>query len=231
MSTARQRITAFWDNQVAPWLNGDDPMPHPLPEWFASYAGKGRGEVTRDGFVEPYQGNLNGNPRMVSLGLNPGLYIPELQRRDGSFADEIRRAGAYSRWTAMQPYMGPTWLANHKPNQYFTTRVTFGSAWFGEQLGAEGLLVFELFPWPSTAVTGAMRPSPTIVNEFVGTRSANSKRSGSSRSARSGASSRLALNLPLVAALGKGVEPYGSAVASRAIRVHTLPSGQLLLIH
>ncbi|MFI5486057.1 MULTISPECIES: hypothetical protein [Micromonospora] len=38
-------------------------MPPPLPEWFASLAGVGPGQVTRDGFPEPYQGDLLGCSR------------------------------------------------------------------------------------------------------------------------------------------------------------------------
>ena len=39
-----------------------------------------------------------------------------------------------------------------------------------------------------------------------------------------------ALGLPLAAALGAGGDDYGSAVASRAVRVYALNSGQRLVV-
>lgn len=68
MTDSRSRIAAFWDAHVAAWLGGNDPMPGPLPRWFASYQGRGDGEVTRAGFPEPYIGDLLGlvtTPRVV----------------------------------------------------------------------------------------------------------------------------------------------------------------------
>ncbi len=60
MASARERVRQFWDAHVDDWLTGDDPMPEPLRRWYDSYRGRGRGLVTRDGFVEPYQGVLSG---------------------------------------------------------------------------------------------------------------------------------------------------------------------------
>ena len=53
-------------------------MPAPLPRWYASYAGSGLCMVTRDGFVEPYLGDLllRKEPRLVIMGLNPGYFDP-----------------------------------------------------------------------------------------------------------------------------------------------------------
>jgi hypothetical protein len=72
MAGARGRIADFWDELTAAWLRGEDPLPDPLPDWYASYEGRGDGQVTREAFAEPYVGDLRGTPRMVTLGLNPG---------------------------------------------------------------------------------------------------------------------------------------------------------------
>ena len=75
--SARQRVSDFWDAHTAAWLAGEDPLTGNLSRWFRSYEGTGRGAVTRDGFVEPYHGDLlgrEGQPRVVILGLYPGQY-------------------------------------------------------------------------------------------------------------------------------------------------------------
>ena len=98
MSSARERVAGFWDQHVGAWLAGDDPMMDPLPRWFASFQGYGAGLVTRDGFPEPCAGDLLGQvglPRLV-LCLNPGVFHPRFQARDGIFADEIRQQSGYS---------------------------------------------------------------------------------------------------------------------------------------
>jgi hypothetical protein len=86
MASARRRIADFWDELTAAWLAGEDRLPDPLPCWYASYDGRGDGQVTRDAFAEPYGGDLRGTPRMVILGLNPGQACPDFQGRDGIFA-------------------------------------------------------------------------------------------------------------------------------------------------
>jgi hypothetical protein len=81
MAGARGRIADFWDEVTAAWLAGKDPLPDPLPRWYASYEGRGDGRVTRDAFAEPYVGDLRGTPRMVILGLNPGRACLDFQSR------------------------------------------------------------------------------------------------------------------------------------------------------
>jgi hypothetical protein len=112
--SSRRSVTAYWDAHVNAWLAGGDPLRQPLDRWFASYAGGGAGAVTRDGLVEPYQGDLLGletEPRAVVLGLNPGRYIPEFQSRTGTFAREVRALGSYSGWIRTYPYDRDPWLA------------------------------------------------------------------------------------------------------------------------
>ena len=106
MAGAQGRIADFWDELTAAWLAGEDPLPDPLPRWYASYDGRGDGQVTRDAFAEPYVGDLRGTPRMVILGLNPGQACLDFQGPNGIFAREIRERGLYSAWAAPFPYLG-----------------------------------------------------------------------------------------------------------------------------
>jgi hypothetical protein len=228
-------VADFWDRHVAAWLSGADPMSRPLPAWFASYAGAGRGMVTREGFVEPYIGDLRGRttqPRMVILGLNPGQYFPKMQARDGVFADEIRRLGSYSPWAVTHPYeREPWWAFRGGKNTYFTSRLAFTRNWLHDPAATHNdMLIFELFPWHSTAVTAPMRPPGGIIDRFVWQPVAEIDTRYVFAFGKHWDSLANSLHLQTVASLGAGGEPYGSRVPSRAVRVHTLPSGQLLVI-
>ncbi len=169
--SSRRSVTEYWDAHITVWLEGRDALPEPLDRWFASYAGAGAGAVTRDGFVEPYQGDLIGaeaEPRAVVLGLNPGRYLPDLQSLTGTFAEEIRPLGSYSGWVRTHPYDRDPWLARHGPNRYYRARLAFVRRWLGDLTAHHNtMLIFELYPWHSTAVTGPMRPPPDTITEFV----------------------------------------------------------------
>jgi hypothetical protein len=229
--THRRRVADFWDRHVASWLAGDDPLEPPLPDWFASFAGA----VTREGFVEPYIGDLRGietEPRMVVLGLNPGQYFPDMQARNGLFAEEIRQAGGYSAWAATHPYdREPWWSFRGGKNTYFTSRLAFTANWLQEPAVAHNdMLIFELYPWHSTAVTAPMQPPGQVIEQFVWQPVSEIDTSHVFAFGKHWANLAGRLNLPLVARLGADGEPYGSQVPSRAVRVHRLPSGQQLVI-
>jgi hypothetical protein len=175
MSSARERVAGFWDEHVGAWLAGEDPMADPLPRWFASFQGRGAGTVTREGFPEPYAGDLLGRvgaPRLVVLGLNPGVYHPRFQARDGIFADEIRQHGSYSAWMATGPYFRAPWTTEIGPNRYYLSRLSFARRWLDDPTATQAdLLIFEAYPWHSTAVTAPMRPPPTSLTPSCGSRS------------------------------------------------------------
>ena len=109
VASACSRIADFWDELTAAWQAGEDPLPDPLPDWYASYEGRRDGQVTRDAFAEPYVGDLRGTPRMVTLRLNPGRACLDFQGRNVIFAREIHERGSYSAWAAPFPYLGEEW--------------------------------------------------------------------------------------------------------------------------
>ena len=82
----RQAVADFWDDVLTDWLEGGDALSPPLDRWNANYAGTGKGAVDLDHYPDPYVGDLRGvhaEPRLVVLGLNPGIGYPALQARDG----------------------------------------------------------------------------------------------------------------------------------------------------
>jgi hypothetical protein len=92
------------------------------------------------------------------------------------------------------------------------------------------MLIFELYPWHSTAVTGPMRPPPDTITDFVwnpiGELPVRHVFAFGASWAKLATSS---LHLRQVAVLGRGGRSYGSLVASRTVAVFELPSGQLLI--
>jgi hypothetical protein len=92
------------------------------------------------------------------------------------------------------------------------------------------LLMFELYPWHSTSITGKMRCPPDIVDQFIWQPLSELPIDPLFAFGRPWESVANALNLPLVDALGLGGRRYGSQASSRAVRVFALPSGQRLVI-
>ncbi|MFC0003616.1 anti-phage DNA glycosylase Brig1 [Micromonospora siamensis] len=236
VTSARERVAALWDAHIAAWLNGDDRLPPWLEGWFDSYVGVGAGEVTRDGFPEPYHGDLLGlehTPRMVVLGLNPGAFHSRFQGRDGIFAEEIRRHFSYSRWATTCPYNRPPWTLPHEmgDNKYYKARLEFTRRWLQDP-GADhrDLLIFECYPWHSTSINAPLKPPPEVIDEFVWQPVAELPVQDVFAFGRPWDDLAQVLGLRETSRLGSGGPDYGSSVASRAVRVYALPSGQRLVV-
>ena len=234
MTTARGRVTAYWDSHIDAWLAGADPMPDQLARWYAAYGGSGAGKVTRDGFIEPYIGDLANaanSPRVVILGLNPGQYQPHFQSRTGIFAEEIRRHGSYSAWAATGPYLRDPWNATMGPNRYWTARLALTRRWLGDPTASHrDLLIFEAYPWHSTKITASMRPPTEVIDEVVWQPIAELDVPVVFAFGRPWDHLAAILGLPQIDALGVGGRDYGSRSAGRAVRAYQLPSGQVLII-
>jgi hypothetical protein len=206
-------------------------MPAPLPRWFDAYHGEQLGKVTRDGFPEPYIGDLLGTPRVVVLGLNPGDYVPAFQARDGIFADEIRRHRSYRLWAATDPYGRPPWTKRIGPNKYLNARKTFSRRWLDDPTADHrDLLIFEFYPWHSKKITAPMKPEPEIIDEFILQPIAELPVADVFAFGRAWDHLAVATGLRCTAKLGLGGTGYGSGVASRAVRVYELAARQRLIV-
>ncbi|WP_446215547.1 anti-phage DNA glycosylase Brig1 [Micromonospora sp. IBHARD004] len=235
-TSARERVAAFWDAHIAAWLKGKDQLPSRVLDWFDSYVGVGPGEATREGFPEPYHGDLLGlehTPRMVVLGLNPGEFRPRFQARDGIFAKEIEQHGSYSRWTTTCPYNRPRWTLPHEMgrNRYYQARLGFTRRWLQDpSADHRELLIFECYPWHSKSITAPLKPPPEVIEEFVWQPIAELPVQDVFAFGRPWDDIAQALGLREVGKLGFGGTDYGSAVHSRAVRIYGLSSGQRLVV-
>lgn len=228
----RARIADFWDGLTAEWLAGGDPMPDPLPRWYASYQGRGAGQVTRDAFAEPYGGDLRGNPRMVVLGLNPGAARLDFQARDGIYANAIRKWGSFSAWKAgADCYMDDEWSRVYGSNRYAWNFVRFARRWLEDDtILARQILTLELYPWHSNRVIGRMAPPTDIIDTFVWQPLADVDVEFIFAFGKPWLEVCRALDLPEVGRWGQGGIDLGSAVASRSAVTFALPSGQWVVV-
>lgn len=172
-------------------------------------------------------------PKVVILALNPGIFHPEFQSRTGIFAPEIRdEMGSYSAWARTYPYDREEWLSRVGKNVFYLARLNFVRNWLQVRKSEHNdMLLFELYPWHSTAVTGPMRPPKDVIDAFVF--QPLSEIAVDYVFAFGKPWAHLAaeqFQFPCVLRLGAGGERYGSRVPSRAVRVYELGSGQRLVV-
>ena len=226
----RSEIANFWDHVVSDFYMGvqvhiDDA---PLRRWFTAYVGSGRGSVTTEAFPEPYIGPLSpdrGNPKVVTLGLNPGEANLKFQGRDGVFEHEMISTGSYAAWAATAPYLREPWRSENRHNRYHADLLTFAQRWTHDySLRSEDVLVFELYPWHSDKVTRPIRPDPQLIESFIW-----------EPLAEIDTDIVFAFGKPWVAVaenlhLHESFTVSQFAVADRRLRAFSLPSGQRLAV-
>lgn len=171
--THRAQVADFWDEVLDGWHSGPEHLVAPLDRWHNSYQGKGDGRVDLDHYPDPYVGDLRGErgePRLVFLGLNPGIGYDQLQGDEGTWTRRIRRLG-YSRCFERSPAEDSvTWKQMHggKESAYWRNVIRFAGRWVDDpEVGVHDLLNLELYPWHSRKIVGAMRPPPDLVDDLV----------------------------------------------------------------
>nr|WP_199303581.1 MULTISPECIES: hypothetical protein [unclassified Synechocystis] len=104
---------------------------------------------------------------MVVLGLNPGVGYPELQSRDGVWANRIRQT-SFSKCFDRSPPGDQAWLKLHvKESPYWRSLMSFGQRCCGNNFEFSQILNFELYPWHSSALTSALNCPPSIIDLYV----------------------------------------------------------------
>jgi hypothetical protein len=159
----------MWNECVDLFLEGGPVFSTILADWFESCRGSGRTEVSTTCFPEPFIGDLTGNVKAIILGLNPGRPFPELQARDGTYADAIREAGSYTAWASSWPYLSEAWTSfRGKPNPFHKSRYDWVQAWIGERTSpSSSHLVVELYPWHLIDLSQPFEPNIDSINQYV----------------------------------------------------------------
>lgn len=178
----RTELADFWDDYIHAWVCGESEfqqwqsLQHPsligdLVTWQNSYRGSGKGALDLACFPDPYMGDLRGlisEPRLIVLGLNPGVGYSQLQGRDGLWSHRIRTS-SYSRCVDRSPPADPCgWLEHHqKESPYWRKMLNFGSRWCGDDFTYQDLLNFELYPWHSSSLTAGLHCPGDIIARYV----------------------------------------------------------------
>ena len=168
----RDDVADFWDAALADWIAGQPVTDPDLKRWQAGYSGTGKGSVDLGQYPDPYVGDLRGvetEPRLVVLGLNPGIGYEKLQGRDGIWTRRIAERG-YSRTFDRSPEGDPeSWLATHgKRSPYWVKMAYFAQRWLDDPAATPAhILNFELFPWHSPAKTAHMQIPPDLIHRYV----------------------------------------------------------------
>jgi hypothetical protein len=168
----RTRIADFWDKTLNDWVEGK-PMTDPdLLRWQSSYQGKGIGRVDLEHYPDPIVGDIRGvqrEPRLVLLGLNPGIGYNSLQSHNGVWAQRIAQHG-YTYCLDRSPAADPaSWKGLHgKESPYWRNAISFTRRWLDDPSASIGdILNFELYPWHSRGVNGKMQPPADLIQKYI----------------------------------------------------------------
>ena len=143
-----------------------------LKRWQASYQGKGIGQVDMQHYPDPIVGDIRGlrhEPRLVLLGLNPGIGYDSLQSRDGVWTQRIAQQG-YTKCLDRSPAADPeSWKSLHgKESPYWRNAVSFTRRWLNDSSASiHDILNFELYPWHSRGVNGKMQPPSDLIQKYI----------------------------------------------------------------
>jgi len=178
----RREAADFWDDYILAWIQGEAALETWLAEqepsiqsdltrWMNSYCGTGKGALDLSCFPDPYVGNLRGSekePRMICLGLNPGVGYPSLQGRGGLWTNRILDSSYSSCVERSVPGDPSGWLQYHKKESpYWRKLINFGKRWHGVSFTHKDLLNFELYPWHSNCLTAGLDCPVDIIQRYV----------------------------------------------------------------
>lgn len=146
-TTRRQEVADFWDAYLRRWLAGDGSLHDPLDRWFRAY----HGPLDLQSYPDPFVGDLRGDrhePRIVVLGINPGVAVPQLQARGGLWAERVRTEGLSRCFQRSREEDPVSWLRFRPRSQYWARVMPFVARWV-DRPTIDDVLAMELYPWHS----------------------------------------------------------------------------------
>jgi hypothetical protein len=176
----RNEIADFWDNAVNDWLGSTSDQDwlrrlrskgsnDPLLRWFNSY----NGQIDLNHGIESFSGDLRGKqnePRLVVLGLNPGIAYDAILSRSGVWHQNIIQSGGYSFCFKRSPPADPdVWIALHgKTSAYWDRLIKFAQRWLRDPRADHNVILnFELYPWHSKSVTAGIDTPPDLAEHYI----------------------------------------------------------------
>lgn len=178
----RHDLADFWDAYIRAWIEGEEELTRwlsiqkpsttgDLKRWKASYKGSGKGVLDLSCFPDPYVGDLrglDGEPKMICLGLNPGIGYPRLQGREGLWTNRIRESSYSACPDRSVPGDPAEWLRDHKKESpYWLKLLNFGKRWHGNEFTYKDILNIELYPWHSSCLTAGLNCPGDIISKYI----------------------------------------------------------------
>lgn len=178
----RNEVADFWDDYILAWIQGEESLEKwlfaqdpsisdDLMRWMNSYRGSGKGALDLSCFPDPYTGDLRGSdrePKLICLGLNPGIGYESLQGRDGLWTRRILNSSYSACADRSVPGDPCGWLQYHrKESPYWRKLLNFGKRWYGESFTHIDLLNLELYPWHSNSLTDGLDCPGDIIQRYV----------------------------------------------------------------
>jgi hypothetical protein len=180
---ALQRLSLMWDEVVARFIDGAAPWTEELRPWLYAYRGSTPDtKMVDDAIPEPFTGRLDRKPKAILLALNPGNAfmgaqtwmgkqpMPDLQSRQGRFAQEIKECnGSYTTW-ARGPFDWPA-LNGGSKHPFVTSRMRFANDWvLDDTVQPDEVVWFDLYPWHSKSWSSIdVRPADVrnLIDKYV----------------------------------------------------------------
>ena len=166
----RIQVADFWDDVLNNWRA--DPQMRDLPEVLRRWRQSYQGEVNLTAYPEAFIGDLRGEirePRLIVLGLNPGIAYPELQGSNGIWTQAARKL-TYSRSSELRtPFNNENWTRSHsRDSRYFVLLDPFARRWLEDNsAGVADILNIEMFPFHSNRLTHKIRPPHDTIKSYV----------------------------------------------------------------
>jgi len=221
------QLVALWNSAHTAWAS-EEPLPAELEAWRDGYTGAGKSVIDDAAMPEPWVGDLDSKPTVVTMGIHPGATDPAFHHRGGAWPNTIedQHGGSYAEWAATGPYFSDVWESAHGVNVNAGHRMRFLSSWTGVDLRPSKVVDFPVFPWHTGDwKTSAFKLDPEILREFVLEPIASTGATWAFGFGKDWWELIEALDLPILDQLGDGGRPYPTSIDHRRWLVAEGPNG------